>query len=199
MSYAMSAVEYTVDTDPTQSLYASLMVGSNGQTYGDPTFAIGDDQGEEAWGYRVWDNTPLNGAFDSGLVSFQFAGQSTGDESISVGNGSPVTYSGDSFGTIKSVQLQAGVLIPAEAKFSDLTVKFYSGNSLAEQDSISVGPDANTIQTPATPEAEQVMTISPPNSNCDKVVISGNIRLTAPPGSYPGTNDMFCNIFINSN
>jgi hypothetical protein len=199
MSYAMSAVEYTVDTDATQSLYASLMVGSNGDPNGDPTYAIGDDQGEEAWGYQVWDSRSLNGAFDSGSVTFAFTGKSTGDESISVGGAAPVTYTGDSFGTIASVQLQAGVLIPAEAKLSGLIVSFYSGNTLAEQDIIPVGPDANTIPTPSTPVAEQLMTITPPSSNCDKVVIIGTLRLTAPPGSYPGTSDMFCNVFINSN
>ena len=197
MSYALSPVDNGIDDFVDESLYASMDVGSNGNPYGDPTFAAGDDQGEEGWGFGVWDSNTSNG-FDTGNVPVGFAGASDGNETLEVGQNAPISYAGDSFGSISSVQFQAAVTVPASASWSNVTVDFYDGNKLVEVDSPSAGPAVNTINTPNSPQAEQVLTVSPPaGSNITNVVATGIMRMTAPVGTALGSSSMFCNIFVN--
>ena len=195
MNYDMSSVDQGITYFPSAALYASLEVGSNGDPYGYATSSEGDDQGEEAWGFNVWDADGSSN-FDSGLVAVQSTGASDGNESLIVGSAAPMSYSGDSFGTIASVQLQAAVEIPAEAAWSDVSLNFYSDGSLVETDNLGVGPAVNTINTPNSPQAEQVLTFFPSHQS-DKVVVTANFRMSAPGTSNPGPIDMFGNIFIN--
>jgi hypothetical protein len=196
MSYALSTIEYGMTDDYAYSLYGSMSVGSNGDPNGDPTMTAGDDQGEEVWGYQVWDSDTSDG-FDTGNVPVDFTGDTSGNESLTVGSSGPLTYAGDSFGSISSVQLQAGVQIPASASWSNVVVSFYNGSQLLETDCVASGPSVNTINTPSTPAAEQVLTVIPTAQNATSVSVSGNMRMTSPNGN-PGSADMFCNIFINS-
>src|SRR5258707_10642560 len=110
MSYYMSTTDQYVSYFPDEKLYASMEVGSNGDIYGDPTYSAGDDQNENLWGYQTWDANTTNG-FDTGEVCVQFFGCSDGREQLSVGDGALQSYTGDSFGAIRSVQIQAGVMI----------------------------------------------------------------------------------------
>jgi hypothetical protein len=197
MSYDLSPVDNGIDDFVDESLYASMDVGSNGNPYGDPTFAAGDDQGEEVWGFGVWDSNTSNG-FDTGNVAVYFGGASNGNETLQVGGNAPISYAGDSFGSISSVQFQAAVTVPASASWSDVTVDFYDGSQLVEVDNPPVGPAVNTINTPNSPQAEQVLTVSPPaGSNITNVVATGIMRMTAPAGTALGSSSMFCNIFVN--
>jgi hypothetical protein len=197
MSYFMSPVDNGIDYFPDESLYASMDVGSNGNPYGDPTFAAGDDQGEEVWGFGVWDSNTSNG-FDTGNVPVAFAGASNGNETLEVGQNAPISYAGDSFGSITSVDFQAAVMVPATASWSNITVDFYNGSELVENDSIGTGPAVNTINTPNSPQAEQVLIVSPPvGSTITNVVATGTMRMTAPNAATLGSSSMFCSIFVN--
>jgi hypothetical protein len=197
MSYNLSPVDNGIDYFVDESLYASMDVGSNGNPYGDPTFAVGDDQGEEVWGFGVWDSNTSDG-FDTGNVPVGFAGASNGNETLQVGSNSPISYAGDSFDSISSVQFQAAVTVPASASWSNVTVEFYDGSELVDAESASVGPSVNTIATPSSPQAEQVLTVSPPvGSTVTNVVATGTMRMTAPAGTALGSSSMFCNIFVN--
>jgi hypothetical protein len=199
MNYDMSPVDQGVSYFSSPALYATLEYGSNGDPYGDPTYTEGDDQGEENWGFNVWDSDISDG-INTGAVPVQFTGLSNGNESLSVGTGAtPLTYSGDSFGTIASVQVQAAVQIPASVQWSSLSFNFYTGSTLEESDVFSAGPSVNTINTPNSPTAEQILTVIPTSQSCNKVVVTGTLQMTAPAGTYPGPTDMFSNIAINSN
>jgi hypothetical protein len=195
MSYYMAPLDYDVSSFGSYALYMDVQVGSNGDTGGDPTYDVGDDQGEEAWAYKQWDSN-LSDGFDTGDINVQFTGDSSGQESMAVGSDAPIAYSGDSSGAISSVVFQAGVMIPAEAKFSDITVQFWSGTTLRETVSFASGPDANTMNTPATPQAEQILTVTPTFSDCNKVRISATERLRAPAGTFPSSTNMFCDVFV---
>jgi hypothetical protein len=80
-----------------------------------------------------------------------------------------------------------------------VSVRFYEGTALKETYTISVGPAVNTIDTPSTPFAEQSLTVTPNDQNCNKVVVLGNVHLDAPTNYLPGSDQLFCNIFVNSN
>jgi hypothetical protein len=197
MSYVMAAVDNGMDYFPDESLYASMDVGTNGNPYGDPTFAAGDDQGEEVWGFGVWDSNTSNG-FDTGNVAVGFTGASNGNETLAVGSNAPISYAGDSFDSISSVQFQAAVTVPASTSWTNISVNFYSGNKLVETDSVGVGPAVNTINTPGNPQAEQILTITPSvSSPITNVVAIGTLRMTAPAGSAFGSSSMFGNIVVN--
>jgi hypothetical protein len=198
MSYYMAPLDYSVASFGDFALYMDVRPGSNGDPAGDPSYVLGDDQGEEAWAYKQWDSN-LSDGFDTGDVNVQFTGDSSGQESMTVGSDAPIAYTGDSTGNISSVVFQAGVMIPAEAKFSNITVEFWSGSALRETDTIGVGPDANTINTPATPQAEQILTVTPRFSDCNKVTVSATERMRAPAGTVPATSDMFCDVFVYGN
>jgi hypothetical protein len=198
MYFDMSPVDQNMSYFPDEALYATLEYGSNGDTSGDPTYSIGDDQGEENWGFNVWDANTSNG-FDTGNVTVVFAGSSDGTESLIVGSASSTSYVGDSFSSISTVQIQVGVQIPAEVDVTSLSAAFYRGGQLIENLSLAQGPMVNTINTPSSPQAEQVLTIIPANQNYTKVVITENVRMVAPAGSSPGPTDLFSNVFINSN
>jgi hypothetical protein len=151
----------------------------------------------EAWGFREWDNN-LSDGFDSGSVSVNFGAWSDGRETMSVGADSPLSYTGDPMGSIGSVVLRAGVLVPGEAKFSSITVQFYHDDTLLETDLISSGPDANTIGTPSSPQQEQILTVTPTVASVNRVVVSATAQLRSPSDTAPGSCDMFCDIFVRS-
>jgi hypothetical protein len=192
--YSMSSVESSV-SEMSGALYASIGVGSNGDLYGTPTDSIGDDQGEENWDYTVWDSDPSDG-FTTSNIPVIFTASTNGNESLE-GIGDGISYGGDAFSKINSVELQAGVTQCGEAKWTDVNVAFYNGTTLGESDSIEVGPDANTTNTPSSPQAQQILTVTPTSSNYTSVVVSGTLKLTAPGSGVPNPNGMFCNIFIN--
>jgi hypothetical protein len=131
-------------------------------------------------------------------VPVGFTGASNGNETLEVGENAPISYAGDSFDSISSVEFQAAVTVPASASWSNIRVQFYDGSVLVDTESPSTGPSVNTISTPSTPQAEQVLTISPPaGSTITNVAVSGTMRMTAPAGTSLGSSSMFCNIFVN--
>jgi hypothetical protein len=175
-------------------LYADWRVGSNGDSSGDPSYTMGDDQGEEAWGYSQWDSD-LSDGFDTGNISVRFAGSSDGSESLTVGSDATLQYSGDAMGTITSVEFRAGVMVAGEAKFSDINIQFYHDNTLVEAIPVGSGPDANTINSSSL-QQEQTLTVTPTAPNVNKVFISATTRLDSKTDTAPATSDLFCNIFV---
>jgi hypothetical protein len=176
-------------------LYASLLVGSNGDPNGDPTSDIGDVNGEENWATFAWD-TNLNGGFDSGTTPVVFDASANGDETLSVEDLPSLSYNAAAIGSISSVVIEAAVEVPAETKWSDITVQFYQGGTDVENLSLSAGPDVNTINTPNAPVASQILTVFPSNPNCDRVVVAASLRMQSPGNHYPPSNGMFGNIYI---
>jgi hypothetical protein len=196
MSYSMDLVTTDFQDFGDSSLFASVEPGSNGDTSGDPTYVVGDDQGMENWGFNTWDSDTSDG-WDSGTVSVNFTGQSNGSESLSVQSNPAIAYNGDGFGPISSVQIDAQVEIPASVQWSNISVKFYSQGALMETETIPGGPQVDTTSTPDSPQAQQVLTVFPKDSNDDTVVVDATIRMTAPAGTVPGSTSMFAGIFVN--
>src|SRR4051794_33907201 len=125
MSYVLDDMVYGIGDAPTSALYASLRVGSDigadGTTSGDPSYELGDGLGLGRSAFYNWDSDLSNG-FDSGLVSVNFRATSSGAESLAVGSGPFITYSGNTFNSIGAVIIDAAVQIPAEVSWSNISV-----------------------------------------------------------------------------
>jgi hypothetical protein len=198
VNFELSCVEYGIDDLSGYDQYAGLDVGSYGTSSDDPAFSAGDDQGEEVWGYQVWDsntNGSTSSGFDTGQVQVAFTGDIYGNESLTVGSDSPVTYAGDSYSSISFVQLQAAVQVPATASWSNVSIVFYSGTQPVETDIFPTGPTVDTTSTPSMPAAEQFLFVCPSAANVTKFSVKATMRMTSP-NPNPGPSDMFCNISI---
>jgi hypothetical protein len=199
----MSITFGEVTSDPItytgSALYATLDVGSDigspGDTTGLPSYTIGDTAGDENWAYYNWDSN-LDDGFDTGNAGVMFRGAAGGAESLAVGSGPFLSASTATFGSVGSVDIVATVYITSEVKWSNVTVRFYRAGSLQEIDSVGAGPDVNTTNTPSTPEAQQVLTVTPAVSGCDRVIVTGSLRMTAPAGTNPTASDMSANILV---
>jgi hypothetical protein len=195
MSVYLASADYNIASPSGDDLFGNMMVGGDGNGSGCAETTVGDDQGGEYYGYYTWCESEGDG-FNSGGVPVSFVADSDGYESLEVSTNDPVTYNGDSIGPIGSVVFQAAVTEQGSAEWSDISVDFYSGSTLVETDSAMQGPEANTTDTPSTPQKEQLMTVTPSASDITSVKIAGEIQLTAPAGSTPGPTGMFCNVFI---
>lgn len=198
MSYYMAPRDDSLMYPTGDDLYANMQVGSDGNTDGDPSIIVGDDQGEENWTWYDWDSSysGSGSSFDSGNVFVNFTASTNGSESLTVGSASPVDYDGDSIDSISAVDIQAAVTVPAEAMWSDITVKFYNGGTLEETIDPPSGPSVNTTNTPSSPQQEQILTVTPDESGITSVSVSGTMRMIAPSTTTPGSTGMFCNIYI---
>jgi hypothetical protein len=171
-------------------------VGSNGDPYGDPTTDIGDIYGEENWAFNTWDSS-LSGGFDTSEVPVSFEVASAGNETLNVANADPLTYQTDSIGPISSVVLEAAVQTNAEASWSNVSVEFLQNGSVVEVDNFANGPQVNTVDSGSSNVADQTLTVTPSSPNDDEVIVTGAMRLASPGISYPASQAMFCNIFVN--
>ncbi|MGA2501880.1 MAG: hypothetical protein ABSH20_29410 [Tepidisphaeraceae bacterium] len=179
------------------SLYAQACMGDNGDPWGFAGISSGTATEETGDAIKQWDSN-LDDGLDSGLVNFTFtADRAAGTMSWAVAGADTITYSG-SFGTgISQVDLQAAATTAGMAfSFSNVSLSFYSNNTLADTETISSGPAVNTIGAQTSDPAESIARVTPNASNCDKVVITGNIRLQAAQGTYPGATDIFGAIYI---
>ena len=179
MSIVMSAVSATLADDSSYDTYASLQVGSNGDTYGDPTQIIGDVYGEENYAFNTWDSN-LAGGFEASDVPVEFDVKSDGSESLYVDNQSALTYQTGDIGSISSVVLEAAVQTNAEAKWSDVTVEFLRNGVVVETVDPSSGPDVNTISAGSSNVADQTLTITPSASNDDEAIVTGSMTMRSP-------------------
>ncbi len=180
------------------NLYSQASMGDNGYPDGIPGVYVGVSDSANQSAYREWDSD-LSDGLDSGWVAVSFTATlgSTNTAQFSVGGAGTTYYSGGSATAISEVDIRAAVAGPDMAmSWSNLSVAFYQGSSLVE--TVSLGNDVavSTIGSQTWDPAEMIAQITPTQSNCDKVVVTGSIRLQAAAGTYPGPNDIFGQVFI---
>ncbi|MFI5380489.1 MAG: hypothetical protein ACHRHE_14425 [Tepidisphaerales bacterium] len=177
-------------------LYSEACMGDNGDPWGVPGITSGTATEETGYAIMTWDDN-LSDGLDSGVIGFTFtADMAGGSMSWAVGGADPVTYSGSLGSGIGEVDIQAGVLGSGMAfTFSSVTLRFYNNNTLVDTETISSGPAVNTIGAQTSSPAESLAVVTP-EASCNKVVVTGNIRLQAAQGTYPGATDIFGQIFI---
>jgi len=196
MPYYMSLVQSTLPDDSSYNTWANFEVGGNGDPYGDPTYGIGDADGEENWSTNTWDNQFVNG-FDTSDVPISFDVTSGGSETLNVEGESPLSYQTASIGPISSVVLEAAVQTNAIADWSNVSVEFLKNGSVVETDNFSVGPQVDTVNAGSANIADQTLTVTPSSPDDDEVLVTGVMRMASPGINFPAAQAMFCNVFVN--
>jgi hypothetical protein len=185
-------------------VYAEAQYGSNGDPSGAPEFDEGGVGGGDISGRIVWDTDTSDG-LDSGWVAVVMTAPPGGGSSHpavwAVGGGTPssLNFAGQTYGTIVSVEIRAGVQIPAEFYWQNILVSFYRNGRMTEQYIQDTGPQVITTGDTPPVAAEQILTVTPQFNNNTQVVISGQIRLVCAEGIIPGADDIFGQIFVFTN
>ena len=169
------------------SLFAEARFGGNGTFFLPPELAGGSSSEASAYELEVWD-TDLSDGLDSGGVALQIDANMDGGTvglDASTAGSSVLSYDGDdNLGTIGSVLIRAGSTVAGSVTFSDVSVTFWKDG--VQQDTVNVGGVAPT--RPAHRRAalaEQIVSVTSAVSGCDRVTVSGVVRLQAGAGVIP--------------
>jgi hypothetical protein len=177
------------------ALFADAQVGSNGAAYGGPEQGLGSGSSDMSSGRVDWDSSNSPQGFNSGVVPVDLdANVGSGSSSWSI-NGQSISYEGACGKTIDSIQIIAAVQIPAKMEWSYVSVQFFRNGVADGTTSIVNGPQVDTTNS-ANATAEQILTITPPNSDDDQVIVSGSIQMSTPAGNVPGATDMFAQVLV---
>ena len=176
--------------------FGQVQFGSDGDPIGYATGISGVGDIQESFSYTTWD-TNLTDGLDSGWKSVSFAlnNKNNGDMSFKVGLSNVLTVNVGSGVVVNSVTLRAAVQgASMEMDWRSINVKFYSGSSMVESDTVSEF-GASTMTSGTTREAVTVLT--PTAQNCTGVTVAAQVRLQAAQGTSVGPNDIFGQILIN--
>ena len=169
---------------------AQLSYGQNGDMWGPREITVCGPNYETTGEYMMWDENPDDGV-DSGWrqtgLSFDSTSLKWGLEGIGVTQ-DVVETDGIDYIDIRTVTKNQAAML-----WKNAMVLFYKDGILTEQvDLGSFGSD--TMDQPALDE--QILRITPENSDNDKVLISGMVKLMAPEGAYPAEDEIFSQIMI---
>ena len=190
------AIVMTMDSNQISDLTgwdysAQLSYGQNGDMYGPMEITTSTPDYNVQGDYMMWDENPYDGV-DSG---WRGASLSYDEHSVLTwgvnGQGStrPVAASDG----IDYVDIRTAVKNQAAMLWSNAVVLFYKDGVITQQ----VWLGSFGVETMATPGVkDQITRITPINSNNDKVVVSGMVKLMAPEGSFPAEDGMFSQILI---
>lgn len=181
--------------------FAEARFGSNGATDGDAEVELGAVNQSPASGRRTWDSN-LSDGLAVGPLIVQFTAEAGGGSnglkwSVAGANPSPLQYSGVTYGNITKVRIRAAVQTTAMVQWTQVQVRFYKNGRLNESYvASSAGPAVNTSNSTAPVTAEQILDVVPDLSGNTKVIVSAYIEFASPQGVYPGVNDLFAQVFI---
>jgi hypothetical protein len=185
------------------SLFGDARFGCNGSAFFAPEIVAGDSQGGLAGTNVLWD-ADLSDGLDSDATAFVFDGNlATGSASMAVDaeGASPSAFDGGGTANrvgsdaIGSVLIRAGAQAPGSVTFEGLTLTFYKQGIEQEVVNLSGGPQATSADSSSGME-EQILQVTPGVSGCDRVVVTGSIRLQAAADSYLGWDDLFGQVLI---
>jgi hypothetical protein len=201
----MGNVSDTISDIMGYSLYAEAVPGSNGDPNGSPTYDMGTDPSTASYGYNTWDaNASYDTGFDTGSTGFDLdanlgsANLGSGSDTLSVDSAGEISYTGSGSQSIGSVKIRAGAQVPGVVSWTNLTIEFYQGSTMADSLTVSQGPAVDTTPSSSSGTAEQILTVTPASSSTayTRVTVVGTIRMQTPAGSMPGPDDLFCQVFV---
>jgi len=181
------------------ALYADMRAGSNGDPWGEPEEVLGTNDTANT-GRFIWDSTDDNGGFDAENIPFsEDLNLNTGTSTLLLGDSAvPVTYSGPSGETIDYLEMAAGTQVNAQVAFSNVQIGFYKNGALQETASVPGGPAIDTTSSDC-PTGEQIASIKPAGTTDDEAIVTGDITMVCPDGTYPNPEDMFAQTFVFAN
>lgn len=204
-SYQMGNVSDSISDIEGYSLYAEAVPGSNGDTGGDPTYNLGADPSDRSSGFNIWDQSVYDGdfndGFDTNLSAFNFdGGLGTGSNTLSVKSAATISYGSAGSQSVSSLMIRAGAVASGAVAWTSLTIRFYQGGTETDSLTLSQGPAVDTTDPSSSGIAEQILTVTPNASSTayDRVTISASIRMQTPSGTLPGSDDLFCQVYVMS-
>jgi hypothetical protein len=197
MTVTISGWSSTTISDLTDyDIFAEARFGDNGYYWGTGENGLGTPSGENDVSMVQWDADESDGV-DSSTVSVRLTVTtgSTGTADWIVGQSETTEATPSDMGYIRRVTIRADVASGQMAcTWGNLVVYFYHGTSVIDAAAGTV--IANTLSSNTTDAKEAGVVLTTSKLNCDKVVITGNVRLQANQGTYPGANDIFGDILI---
>lgn len=179
-------------------IYAMAGIGDNGMPGGSSGLAVGTTVPKAA-ALVEWDGNPDDG-IDSGWRNVEFSANIAGTDHISwaLEGQAPLIYNGDALSSISQVTIRAAVLTGDVAmSWQDVLVGFYRNGQMIEQVDLSgSSPSVDQIGNDVWTPLESGVRITPSASDYDQVVITGQVRLQAAEGQYPGPGSIFGDIRI---
>lgn len=193
-------------SDLTGTAYAEAIYGNNGDTGGVPGYDTGDPASDNVYGYITWGDDPPE-PLDSGEVDFNFQALPGGGTNgvlwdVTGGSAGQLQYSNAAYGTLVSVTLRAAVtLAGCKVSMNGVVVKFYKGGVLIESATLNSGqnPVADALASSDPVAIEQVTVVTPANTDNDKVVVTGTVRLQTLAEIAPAPTDLFGQIYLQAN
>lgn len=178
------------------SVMAELRFGTDGNMSGAPEYDLGTSS-DTVDGSAVWDGDSSDGV-ESPWVDVSFSADSTTDLATwSMNNGSgTLSYDQASFGAIQQVQIRSGTLAQASMLWRSLEVNFYKNNQVVDTYTQQNGPSVDQTADPYAGSYQDLLQITPGVTDADKVVITGQVKMTSPEGVYPAENTMFSQILL---
>jgi hypothetical protein len=181
---------------PGYNYEAQLQIGDDGYPGGVPGATLSIAGTETGSTGVIWGD--MSDGLDSGWHGVQFSVNtaSGGEADLSVGNSGSDVISSTSTGTLSQVAITAGVdEWGLSMQWQDIQVDFYSGTTLVDSASIpTMGVDTTNADT--NDPAEAITQISTNAQNVTKVVVTGQVRMTANAGVYPANTDIFAQVQV---
>ena len=193
----------SVDIPPDYVAAGTAEYGDNGPDNGsDPEFTA-LSQTDASAGRTTWNsNYQPDGSWDTGAVPVRltFAPDGHGNDVVTwtVNGETPVSVTVPAV-TLRAVEVVAGTQTNASVQWSDLNVTFAQGSTSDSYDATSSTDPAVDTTTASDTTAESGVVVTPDASDDTSVTVTGDIRFTLPPGSYPNPGDLFADVVIYGN
>jgi hypothetical protein len=188
-----------VEAPSSPTVAASAQYGDNGPANGpDPEYSLVTSSAESD-GRTTWnpDYQP-DGSWDSGLIPVGITIVPDGSNDViswTVNGEAALTQTVPSIGSVSAVEIVAGTQINGSAEWSDVAVSFSNGTTTDDYSASGASPSVDTT-TATNPDAEQELWVIPAGTGDTTVSITGDIRFTTPPDSYPNPDDLFADVFV---
>lgn len=179
--------------------YSGVRLGSNGDPGGDFEYSTGNSSGISSIGRVVWDEDPETEitSGDRSLSLSANAGGGTNSVAWTVQGGEtvPIFYSG-TYGAIASVKIRvAATYAECHTLWSGIMVKFYKNGVLIETLTCNlIEVDTRGIEDPVA--REQILTVTPTNSDNTKIEITASMKLEFVGLDIPDPNAVYSQAFV---
>lgn len=175
-------------------LISQIRWSFNGDWFGYNEIAVGTSYENESGDHVIWDDN-IDDGIDTGWrpIQIEFG---EGPEGMSIDlDGIVATQAVEYVDGIDYVHIRSAVHSKASMQWSSVTLYFYHDNILTEEIEVSdVGVDTTDTLWGAT--EEQIVSIYPSESDNDRVVIVGAVRMVAPEGVLPDAFDIISDVRV---
>jgi hypothetical protein len=173
--------------------FADILFGANGALpWMVPEVTAGSSTENADSASTVWDED-LEDGFDSGQIGVNFAADlSSGTTTLTAGSGAAVSHAGPTGGAVGSVLIRAAAQVDGDVEWSGLTITFWNDEVAVE----TISPGGFEADGTSSSSDEQILRVTPSASGCDRVTVTGSLRMHAAPQAYLESTSLFGQILV---